>query len=78
MQCPNGCAVPMEKRKEERIFHRNGEPIVISALTMYICPQCGHQSMPLTSARMVEDVLNNKVQPSGQFTAKLYEIGSSR
>lgn len=77
MQCPNGCAAVMEERKEVRIFQRNGQPIVISDLLMYVCPECGHESMPLTSARIVEDILNGKIQPSGQFTADLYEVGSS-
>jgi len=75
MQCPNGCPSPMEERKEEKIFRRDGEPIVISDLIMYVCPDCGQESMPLSSARIVEDILNGRVKPSGKFTAKLYEVG---
>ncbi|MEA3355758.1 MAG: YgiT-type zinc finger protein [Candidatus Bipolaricaulota bacterium] len=78
MQCPNGCPSPMEERKEEKIFHRNGEPIVISDLIMYVCPDCGQESMPLSSARIVEDILNGRVKPSGKFTAKLYEVSLVR
>jgi YgiT-type zinc finger domain-containing protein len=66
----------MQERKEEKIFHRNGKPIVISDLTMYVCPTCGQESMPLSSARIVEDILNGRVKPSGKFTAELYEISS--
>ena len=66
----------MEKRKEEKIFRRNGEPVIISDLTMYVCPDCGQESMPLSSARIVENILNGRVKPSGSFTAKLYEVGS--
>jgi YgiT-type zinc finger domain-containing protein len=76
MQCPNGCLSSMEQKKEEKIFHRNGEPIVISDLIMYVCPDCGQESMPLTSARVVENILNGKAKPSGKFTAKLYEVSS--
>ena len=76
MQCPNGCLSPMEERKEDRVFHRNGEPVVISNLTMYVCPDCGQESMPLSSARIVEDVLNGRIKPSGKFTAELYEVSS--
>lgn len=76
MQCPNGCPSPMEERKEEKIFYRNSKPIVISDLTMYVCPDCGGESMPLSSARIVEDILNGKVKSSGKFTAELYEVGS--
>lgn len=75
MQCPNGCASPMEERKEEKIFYRNDEPIVISDLTMYVCPNCGHESMPLSAARIVEDILNGKVKSSGKFIAELYKVG---
>ena len=60
MQCPNGCLIPMEEIKQDKIFYRNGEPIVITDLTMYVCPNCGQESMPLSSARLVEDVLNGK------------------
>lgn len=74
MQCPNGCLYPMEERKEEKIFHRNGESIVVSGLIMYVCPDCGQESMPLSSARIVEGILNGRVKPSGRFTAELYEI----
>lgn len=76
VQCPNGCSVPLEERKEEKIFHRNGEPVVVSELTMYVCPNCGQESLPVPSARVVEDILNGKVKPSGEFTAELYQIGS--
>ena len=76
MQCPNGCSTKMDERKEEKIFYRNGDPIVISNLTMNICPTCGQESMPLSSARIVEDVLNGKHEPSGKFTADLYETSS--
>ena len=76
MECPNGCPSLMEERKEEKIFHRNSEAVVISDLTMYVCPDCGQESMPLSSARIVEDVLNGRIRPSGKFTAELYEISS--
>lgn len=77
MQCPNGCPSLMEEKKEEKIFYRNGEPVVISDLTIHVCPNCGQESMPLSSARIVEDILNGKVKPSGKFTAELYEISSN-
>ena len=77
MQCPNGCRTPMEVRNEEKIFHRNGEPLVISDLTMYVCPNCGQESMPLSSARIVEEILNGKIKPSGKFTAELYEASTA-
>ena len=72
MTCLNGCAVPMKQMKVERIFRRNGEPIVIRDLAMNVCPECGQESMPLKSARMVEDILNGKIKPIGQFTAVMY------
>lgn len=72
MDCPNGCAVPMKQVKVERIFYRDGKPIVIQNLTMNVCPECGQESMPLKSARMVEDILNGKIKPIGQFTAVMY------
>ena len=73
MQCPNGCSTKMEERSEKKLFYRNSVPIVISDLTMHICPNCGQESMPLSSARIVEDILNGKHKPSGKFTADLYE-----
>ena len=74
MQCPNGCLIPMEEIKQDKIFYRNGEPIVITDLTMYVCPNCGQESMPLSSARLVEDVLNGKMKPSGKFVAEKFEM----
>jgi hypothetical protein len=66
----------MEERKVERIFYRNEEPIVIADLVMHVCPNCGQESMPLSSARIVENILNGKTEPSGRFTAELYEVSS--
>ena len=74
MQCPNDCSTPMEKIKQDKIFYRNGEPIVITDLTMYICPNCGQEPIPLSSARLVEDVLNGKVKSSGKFVAEKFEM----
>lgn len=63
----------MEKIKEDKIFYRNNEPIVVADLIMYLCPNCGQESMPLSSARLVEDVLNGKVKSTGKFVAEKYE-----
>ena len=76
MQYPNGCSASIEERKVERIFYRDGEPIVIADLVMYVCPDCGQESMPLSSARIVENILNGKAKPSDRVTAELYEISS--
>lgn len=78
MQCPNGCSSPMKERSVEKIFYRNGKPIVISDLVMYVCPECMQESMPLSSARIVENILNGKAKPSGSFTAELYEVASGK
>ncbi|OIP42886.1 hypothetical protein AUJ95_01260 [Candidatus Desantisbacteria bacterium CG2_30_40_21] len=77
MQCPNGCLFPMEERKEEKVFHRNGgEPVIVSGLIIYVCSNCGQESMPLSSARIVENILTERLKPSGKFTAELYEVSS--
>ncbi len=57
MQCPNGCLIPMDEEKKDKIFYRDGEPIIISGLIIYVCSECGQESMPLSSARVVEDIL---------------------
>lgn len=73
MECPNGCAVPMEQMKVERLLHKKGEAIIIQSLTMNVCPECGQESMPLKSARTVEDILKGELEPIGQFTAEMYQ-----
>ena len=73
MDCPNGCVVPMKQVKVERIFYKNGIPIVIRNLIMNVCTECGQESMPLKSARAVEDILSGKIKPSGLFTAVMYQ-----
>jgi len=73
MECPNGCSVSMKPVRVERIFYRASRPIVIRDLEMYICPECGCESMPLSSARIVENVLNGRVEPIGQFSAPLFQ-----
>ncbi len=73
MDCPNGCVVPMKQVKVERNFNKNGIPIVIRNLIMNVCPECGQESMPLKSARIVENILNGKIKPGGLFTAVMYQ-----
>jgi len=73
MEYPNGCNLEMEIVRVERIFHHNNFPIVIRDLEMYVCPECGCEAMPLKSARIVEDALQGKLQPVGQFSAPLFQ-----
>ncbi len=54
MECPNGCPSSMKVKKIEKLFHRGKEPIVISDLKANSCPDCGQESIPLNSARIVE------------------------
>jgi len=57
MQCSNGCLTPMEEKEKDKIFYRDGEPIIISGLIIYVCSECGQEAMPLSSARVVENIL---------------------
>ena len=63
MQCP----YPMEEKREEKIFHRHDEPVVVSYLIIHVCPYFGQESMSISSTRIVEDILNGKMEPSGKF-----------
>lgn len=56
----------------ERLFHKKGEPIIIQNLTVNICPECNQESLPLKSARIIEDILNEKIKPTGEISAKMY------
>ncbi len=76
MMYPNGCSTSMKTVYVERIFHRNSEPIVIRDLKMHVCPECGCESMPLASARIVENILNGLIEPVGQFSAPLFQLAT--
>ena len=73
MECPNGCSKPMETAFVERIYYRGGKPMVIRGLEVYVCPECGCESLPLRSARLVEKVLAGHVEPTGLFSAPLFQ-----
>jgi len=73
MECPNGCPAPMETAFIERIYYRAGKPIVIRGLEIYVCPECGCESLPLRSARLVEKVLKGHMEQSGLFSAPLFQ-----
>ena len=45
MECPNGCAAPMKVIHVDRIVYRSDEPLVIGNLEIYVCPECGFESM---------------------------------
>ena len=74
MECLNGCSVSMKSVRVERILYRAGRPVVIRDLEMYVCPECGCESMPLISARIVENVLNGQMEPIGEFAAPLFQV----
>ena len=74
MQCPNGCPEAMYEKRIDQIYYRDNIPIVISDLTVYVCSDCGHISMPLASAKKVEEILNGNKKPSGKFIAELYKV----
>lgn len=76
MECPNGCKSPMKSTKVNKIFYRDNEPLVVSELVMNLCPDCGQETMPLSSARIIEEILEGRVKPSGEFIADLYDLGS--
>ncbi len=73
MECSNGCAAPMKVIHVDRIVYRSDEPLVIGNLEIYVCPECGFESIPLKSARIVEDVLNARIKPSGRFSAPFFQ-----
>jgi hypothetical protein len=73
MECPNGCSKPMETAFVERIYYRAGKPMVIRGLEVYVCPECGCESLPLRSARLVEKVLAGHMEPTGLFSAPLFQ-----
>ena len=73
MECPNGCLAPMETAWVERICYRAGKPVVIRGLEIYVCSECGFESLPLPSARLVEKVLNGYMEPTGLFSAPLFQ-----
>jgi len=73
MECPNGCSVPMKSVRVERIFYRADRPIMIRDLEVYVCPECGCESVPLKSARIIENVLSGRLEPIGQFAAPLFQ-----
>lgn len=74
MQCPNGCVTPMQEKKLEKIFYRNNQHIVISDLLMDVCPECLQESMSLSTARSVEEILKGERNAAGKFVAELYTV----
>jgi hypothetical protein len=76
MECLNGCRAPMQIVRVERLFQRAGRPVVIRELEMNACDECGAESMPLHSARIVEQVLNGELEPAGELCAPLFETVS--
>lgn len=63
----------MQNVRVERIFYDSGSPVVIRNLEMNVCPECGCESMPVKSARIVENVLSGRMQAVGQFSAPLFQ-----
>jgi len=63
----------MKTVQVERISDRCDQLLVIRDLEVYICPECGCESLPLRSARLVEKVLSGRVEPVGLFSAPLFQ-----
>jgi hypothetical protein len=67
----------MQALRVERIYHKEGEPVVICGLEIYVCPECGCEAMPLHTARLVENVLKGEVGTESEVSVwdELVELG---
>lgn len=75
MQCPNGCGETMQQVRVEQLVHDNdGQPLVVVNLLMNVCPECGQESMPLESTRVVEGALRGEMPSTRKFVAPVYEM----
>ena len=75
MSCPNGCNAKMQEIKVERLFHKDGERIIIKDLPIKVCAECGQEAIPLSSMRIIDDVLKGKVQSLETVKTPLYHAG---
>ena len=75
MSCPNGCSAEMQEIKIERLFHKNDERIIIKDLPIKRCPECWQEAIPLSSMRIIDDVIKGKIQAVVTVEAPLYQAG---
>ena len=73
MACPNGCKVDMVEKRVERLFHKNESPIIVKNLAIKVCPECGQEAIPLSSMRIIDDILKGKIKSTGTLQAPIFQ-----
>ena len=61
MNCPNGCNCTLQLQKVEKLYPYNGERIIIRDLEIKVCPECGQETIPLSSMKIIESILEGTV-----------------
>jgi hypothetical protein len=47
--------------------------ISITNISTFVCPNCGEESIPTSSVKLIEDVMNRKVTATKVVSAELYD-----
>jgi YgiT-type zinc finger domain-containing protein len=71
--CPNGCGVPMQETHINEMFQRGDEYVMITNIPAFVCPNCGEESIPTSSVKLIEDVMSRKVAATKVVSAELYD-----
>ena len=73
MNCPNGCKTEPEIQSIQKLFLKDGKPIIIQNLQVKVCPECGQEMIPLATMRVIEKVLNGEIAASGKVEADVFQ-----
>jgi len=74
MNCPNACNVEMESKKVEKLYHKDGKRFIIKDLIILICPECGEEAIPLSSMKIVDSIIQGKMEASELVEAPVYKV----
>lgn len=73
MNCPNACQVEMESKKVEKLYHKDGERFIVKDLMILVCPECGQEAIPLSSMKIIDSIIQGKVEASEVVEALIYK-----
>lgn len=77
-ECPNGCGLTMEQDTMDKPTQRpDGTFFLVRDLPVFQCTECGEISIPVSSVKEVENLIESNQDPDEVSELPVYHVKAS-